>query len=232
MPLVISKDALDIIGRVMSRRDRERLLEKAQAFAADPFAPYPWVMRLRGEPDRVRIRQGGLARHRVDCAEPADRYCGTGWQARRDIPMSDVKQRDEPGADTVTLTRAEYEALIERIEDAEDTAALDRLEARLAADGDAALADYLPIERVNRLFDGAHPIAVWREHRGLSREALAVAAGLAPDRVAAIETWEQPGSFIEIAKLAGALRLSLDDIAIWLRDGTGDNPVPSAATPR
>jgi hypothetical protein len=39
--------------------------------------------------------------------------------------ISDCKE-----SDTVTLTRAEYEALIERIEDAEDNAFLDAIEAR------------------------------------------------------------------------------------------------------
>ena len=83
--------------------------------------------------------------------------------------------------DTVTLTRAEYEALIERIEDAEDNAFLDSVEARERAIGrEKARADYLPAELVRRLIDGEHPVRVWRAHRGLTREALAAAAGVAP----------------------------------------------------
>ena len=128
-------------------------------------------------------------------------------------------------ADTVILPRAEYEALLAELEDAQDLAAIAAAEAREAALGkEAAWADCLPVELVNRLFDGAHPITVWRERRGLSQEELAGAAGLMPDSVAAIEAWRQPGSFTEIAKLAAALHLSLDDIAIWLREETGDNP--------
>ena len=69
--------------------------------------------------------------------------------------------------DTVTLTRAEYEALIERIEDAEDNAFLDSVEARERAIGrEKARADYLPAELVRRLIDGEHPVRVWRAHRG------------------------------------------------------------------
>jgi DNA-binding XRE family transcriptional regulator len=120
-------------------------------------------------------------------------------------------------ADTVTLSRAEYEALIERIEDAEDTAALDRLEARIAAEGaDAALADCLPIELAERLCAGEHPIRMWRKHRGLTREALAVAAGVSPSYLTEIETRKKAGNFDVIARLAAALRISLDDIAAWL----------------
>ena len=75
-------------------------------------------------------------------------------------------------ADTVTLTRAGYEALLSRLEDAEDNAAVDRLEARIEAGvcgGDRRLS----AERtVARLVAGEHPIRVWRAHRGLTREAV------------------------------------------------------------
>jgi DNA-binding XRE family transcriptional regulator len=121
--------------------------------------------------------------------------------------------------DTVTLSRADYEALLDRLEDLEDMATLDRLEARLAADPEGALADYLPIELVKRLSAGEHPIRVWRAHRGMTREALAAAAGVAPSYLSEIETRRKPGSFNAIAKLAAALRVPLDDIAAWLKVG-------------
>ena len=56
MRLILSRDAGEGLGN-MPTRDRRRLLTKLEAFAADPFAPHPWVTRLQGE-DRVRIRQG------------------------------------------------------------------------------------------------------------------------------------------------------------------------------
>ena len=119
--------------------------------------------------------------------------------------------------DIVTLTRAEYEALIERIEDAEDNAFLNQVEARERALGkEKARADYLPGELVRRLIDGEHPVRVWRAHRGLTREALATAAGIAPSYLSEIETRRQPGSFSALAKLAAALHISLDDLAAWL----------------
>jgi DNA-binding Xre family transcriptional regulator len=119
--------------------------------------------------------------------------------------------------DTVILTRAEYEALIERIEDAEDNAFLDAVEAREQAIGkEKARADYLPAELVRRLIDGEHPIRVWRAHRRLSRDALAAAAGIAPSYLSEIETRRKPGSFGALAKLAVALDISLDELAAWL----------------
>jgi DNA-binding Xre family transcriptional regulator len=118
---------------------------------------------------------------------------------------------------TVTLSRADYEALLDRLEEAEDAATLDRLERRLAVAGpETALADYLPGELVQRLIAGEHPIRVWRAHRGFTREGLSAAAGLSPSYVTEIETRRKPGSFNAIAKLATALEVSLDDIAPWL----------------
>jgi ribosome-binding ATPase YchF (GTP1/OBG family) len=96
-------------------------------------------------------------------------------------------------SDTVTLTRAEYETLIERIEDAEDNAFLDSVEARERALGkEKARADYLSSELVHQLIDGEHPIRVWRVHRGLGRDALAAAAGIAASYLSEIEARRKP----------------------------------------
>lgn len=119
--------------------------------------------------------------------------------------------------DTVTLTRAEYEALIEQIEDAEDNAFLDLVEARERGQGrERARADYLPAELVRRLIGGEHPIRVWRDHRGMTSEALAAAAGVVPSALAEIEIWTKPGGLRALAKLAAALQISLDDLAPWI----------------
>ena len=125
---------------------------------------------------------------------------------------------DTGKTDTVTLSRSEYEALLDRIEDSEDRMAIDRLEARIAKEGfDAATRDYLPMELAKRLFDGEHPVRVWRAHRGWTREVLAVKAGVSPSYLTEIETRRKPGSFDALAKLAQALDASLDDLAPWMR---------------
>jgi DNA-binding XRE family transcriptional regulator len=120
-------------------------------------------------------------------------------------------------SDTVTLSRAEYEALLDRLEDAEDLATIIAAEAREAALGKAAArASYLPFELVERLDAGEHPIRVWRKHRGLTRQALAAAACIAPSYVTEIETRKKRGSFAAITKLAAALDAPLDVIAAWM----------------
>jgi DNA-binding Xre family transcriptional regulator len=116
--------------------------------------------------------------------------------------------------DTVTLSRAEYEALLDRVEDAEDLAAIAAAEAREAALGrNRARADNLPLDLVRALFAGEHPIRVWRRHRRLTRERLAAAAGVAPSYLTEIETRRKPGSFEAMAKIAAALDVPLGDIA-------------------
>jgi DNA-binding Xre family transcriptional regulator len=121
-------------------------------------------------------------------------------------------------SETVTLSRAEYEALIERLEEAEHLATIAAAEAREAALGkERARADYLPIDLVRRLSAGEHPVRVWRAHRGLTHEALAAAAGIAPSYLSEIETRRKPGSFAALAKLAAVLCISLDDLAAWLK---------------
>ena len=57
MRLVVSPMAMREMA-LLNRRDRDALIGKAEAFAADPFAAHPCASRLRGVTDRVRIRQG------------------------------------------------------------------------------------------------------------------------------------------------------------------------------
>ena len=116
-------------------------------------------------------------------------------------------------ADTVTLRRADLEALIEAIEDAEDRAALAALDRQEAALGRArARGRYLTAEDVQRLCDGASPLAVWRGKRGLTQIALAHLAGVAPSYVADIERGAKRGSVTVLAKLAAALDIEAGDL--------------------
>lgn len=115
--------------------------------------------------------------------------------------------------DSVVLTRAEYEALLDRIEDAEDRAALAEHRAEVRARGaGAVLADALPVEAVERLLTGEHPLRIWREHRGLTARALAGRAGVSAAYLSEIETGAKPGSVDTMAKLARALGVSIEDV--------------------
>ena len=120
----------------------------------------------------------------------------------------------DPETDTVTMTRAEYEALVEAIEDAEDRAHLAVQEERERLLGvEAARADALPTELVRRMLDGESPVRIWREHRRLTLGELADRASIAPSHVSEIEAGREPGSAAVLAKLARALGVGPDDLA-------------------
>jgi len=115
--------------------------------------------------------------------------------------------------DTVTLSRADYEALLARIEDAEDAAAVAVYRAREEALGvDAARADHLPVASVDRLLAGENPIRVWRQHRGMNQSQLAAAASVSPAYLNEIETGKKPGSLQTMHAIAKALGVSMEDI--------------------
>jgi ribosome-binding protein aMBF1 (putative translation factor) len=119
----------------------------------------------------------------------------------------------DPKTDTVTMTRAEYEALVEAAEDAEDRAHLAAQEKGERLLGtEAVRADALPVELVERMLDGESPVRIWREHRGLTLGDLADRAGIAPSYVSEIETGRKPGSVAALTKLAGVLGIDLDDL--------------------
>ena len=110
--------------------------------------------------------------------------------------------------DTVTLRRADYQALLEALEDASDVAALREAEAAVQR-GESEL---LPIEMVERLLGGENPVRVWRTHRGMTAHALARIADLAPSYLSEIETGKKPGSFDAMARLARALGVAMEDL--------------------
>jgi len=103
-------------------------------------------------------------------------------------------------------TRAEYEALVDRVEDLEDVLLLRAAAAR------GPTADALPIELVERLLAGESPVRIWREQRGLSARALAAKAGVDPAYLSQIETGRKPGSVRALKKLAAALAVDLEDV--------------------
>lgn len=116
-------------------------------------------------------------------------------------------------AETVTLSRGDFEAMIGALEDATDTATFDAFDARVAAEGKAAaLADYLPLEAVDRLLAGESPVRVWREHRGMTLRVLATASGLSVSYLSEIETGKKPGSASAIHALALQLGVPMESL--------------------
>ena len=118
---------------------------------------------------------------------------------------------------TVTLARSDYEALVDRVEDADDRVTIAAAEAREKALGSkAARIDALPLDLVKALAGGSHPVRVWRKHRKMTLQDLSATTGIAQSYLTEIETGRKPGGLDAIIKIATALKVSLDDLVAWL----------------
>lgn len=103
----------------------------------------------------------------------------------------------------------EYLELLELAEDVRDAADARAAMAELEAGADEAV----PSEVAARLIAGEdHPLKVWREHRGLTQEALGNAASVGKSYVSQIEAGSKAGSTKVLKALAVALRVDVDDL--------------------
>ena len=99
--------------------------------------------------------------------------------------MSHIKPLSET-AESITLSRADFDAMLEELEDAED---------RMAVLEDCLL-DFKPEENryllsmvdTMRIIDGVNPITVWREKRGFSPAELPSVVGLPGSDLAKFES--------------------------------------------
>ena len=91
----------------------------------------------------------------------------------------------------------------EMVQDAEDAAAY--TEAVAQDDGFR-----VPLSVVEAKLGGASPLRAWREHRGLSLQALADAAGVSKPYVSQIESGKRTGTAATLKKLATALNVPAD----------------------
>ncbi len=119
------------------------------------------------------------------------------------VSFTDVIARAFPRL--VLVERDDYDILRQAAEDAEDLAAA---EAARKRDG-----EYFPAEMVDRLIDGGNPVKVWRQHRSMTQEALAAAAGITKGFISHLESGKKKASVKTLKALARALDCDLDDLA-------------------
>jgi len=112
------------------------------------------------------------------------------------------------GDQMAVIPLSEYERLVEAAEDLADVRAYDEATRRLASGED----ELVPAELVNRILDGENALRVWREYRGLTVKQLAEQAGVSAPFVSQIENGQREGSVETMRKIAGVLKVSLDDL--------------------
>jgi DNA-binding XRE family transcriptional regulator len=72
--------------------------------------------------------------------------------------------------------------------------------------------ELVPAEVTYAILDGANPVRVWREQRGLTQQQLADMAGISTPYLSQIESGKRTGSPEVLSAIAAALHLTLDDI--------------------
>ena len=112
------------------------------------------------------------------------------------------------GEDMIVLSKSDYEALLERAELAEDTAAVDAYRRKVETGEEEAI----PEEFADRLIDGENPIRVYRELRGLSARELAEKTGISAAFLSEIENGKKEGGVATLKKIAQVLRVTIDDL--------------------
>ena len=102
--------------------------------------------------------------------------------------------------ETITLTRKEYDALVERNSELED---------RLAAvDADDGVR--VPHEVALAIINSKRPMLAFRNHQGVTLQELSVRTGLAVSYLSEIERGRKPGSAAALFRIADALGTTID----------------------
>ena len=85
-----------------------------------------------------------------------------------------------------------------------------------------ANAETRPWSVVERLHAGEHPVAMFRDLRGVTCDDLAAVVGVESGVITAIETFEQKGGIRALLAIARALDVDLYDLVPW--EGAGAEP--------
>lgn len=113
------------------------------------------------------------------------------------------------GEKMAVLPVADYERLLDMVEDKEDALAAEDAEKRRAA-GE----EYIPAEVVDLILGGENPLKVWRKYRGLTQGELGAAVGRKTTMISDLEAGKRDGSGQLWAKLARVLNVAVEDILL------------------
>jgi DNA-binding XRE family transcriptional regulator len=112
---------------------------------------------------------------------------------------------DIGGAEMVLLTKAEFDALLQRIEDAEENAELVAIYDQRMADLKAGYDIVLPVEVSARCRKGESLLRAVRNWRGLTQAEVAEKAGLTQGYLSDLESGKREGAPATLRKIAEAM---------------------------
>ncbi len=111
------------------------------------------------------------------------------------------------GQKMAMLPVADYERLLDLVEDKADAIAAATAEQRRAK-GE----EYVPADLIDRIMAGESALRVWRQFRGLTLRQLGEKVGVGGTHLSQMETGQRRGAPALWRKLANALGVSTDDI--------------------
>ena len=121
--------------------------------------------------------------------------------------MQIIKEKGKPAF--VVIPHKEWLRIQEKLEDIADARAYDSAKATFEASGHRTY----PVEIVDRILNGEHPVKVLREWRKMTQAKLAAKTGLAKAVISHIETGVRGGGIKTLGKIAAALDVPLEVLA-------------------
>ncbi len=121
------------------------------------------------------------------------------------MPDINPKFVDIGGAEMVLLTRAEFDALMEVVEDAEEDAELSAIYDQRMADLKAGYDVILPVEVSARCCKGESLLRAVRNWRGLTQAEVAEKSGLTQGYLSDLEAGKREGTPQTLRKIAEAM---------------------------
>jgi len=187
----------------MPRSTRELVVSAVQGLAADP-TDVANVEELTGRPG-YRLRVDGW---RVIWALDGERLAilVLNMGARGGVlQMSNVQVIEQGGKPVFYVVPAAlWEKINREAEDIDDVTAFDRA----MASGDGLLR--FPAAVAHAMAEGVHAVRAWREFRGMTQDALAMAARVSKSFISQIEGGKREGSVRTLKQLAGALGIGVE----------------------
>lgn len=116
--------------------------------------------------------------------------------------------RSPAGEEMVIVAKAEYDELIDSVEELEDRLVVERNRARIAAGKEELISD----EELDDYLNAPTPLAFWRKKRGLTQTALAEQIGVTQAYLSEIESGKKEARIGVLRELASALKVTVDEL--------------------
>jgi DNA-binding XRE family transcriptional regulator len=120
-----------------------------------------------------------------------------------------IEKTTREGREFAVIPMEDLQKLMDAAEMLADVKAYDAAKRRLERGED----ELIPLEITERRLGGESTVKIWRAFRGLTQEDLAKASKVSRPMIAAIEAGHKKGGIDTLKKLAGALKVDLDNLA-------------------